>query len=289
MGHQLPLLKGIEPKKQRIVNVASVPLRSPFRYPGGKTWLIPQLRHWLTSLPQKPQLFIEPFGGGGIISMTVAFEQLAHHVLMVELDDEVAAVWKTIIDGDAHWLAKRIVEFDVTPDSVGKVLDSSPSETHEKAFRTIVKNRVNRGGILAPGAGMLKLGENGKGLKSRWYATTLKKRILNIVRVRERITFVEGDGIETIEQCAMRSDAVFFIDPPYTAGGKKAGARLYTLFELDHGRLFDLMGTVRGDFLMTYDNAKEIRESGPKTRLRHGADCDEKHPPRQNERTAHRS
>ena len=24
-----------------IVNVASVPQRSPFRYPGGKTWLIP--------------------------------------------------------------------------------------------------------------------------------------------------------------------------------------------------------------------------------------------------------
>ncbi len=24
-----------------IVNVASVPQRSPFRYPGGKTWLVP--------------------------------------------------------------------------------------------------------------------------------------------------------------------------------------------------------------------------------------------------------
>ena len=117
---------------------------------------------------------------------------------------------------------------------------------------------------------MLKLGENGKGLRSRWYATTLKKRILNIVRVRERITFVEGDGIETIEQCTMHSDAVFFIDPPYTAGGKKAGARLYTYFELDHGRLFDLMGTVRGDFLMTYDNAQEIRELAQK----HGFDIE---------------
>lgn len=25
----------------RVVNVASVPQRSPFRYPGGKTWLVP--------------------------------------------------------------------------------------------------------------------------------------------------------------------------------------------------------------------------------------------------------
>ena len=33
----------------RPVNVASVPQRSPFRYPGGKTWLIPHIRRWLTS------------------------------------------------------------------------------------------------------------------------------------------------------------------------------------------------------------------------------------------------
>jgi len=30
-----------------IINVASVPQRSPFRYPGGKTWLIPTVRQWL--------------------------------------------------------------------------------------------------------------------------------------------------------------------------------------------------------------------------------------------------
>lgn len=29
------------------VNVASVPQRSPFRYPGGKTWLVPYVRDWL--------------------------------------------------------------------------------------------------------------------------------------------------------------------------------------------------------------------------------------------------
>ena len=27
-----------------VINVASVPHRSPFRYPGGKTWLVPHVR-----------------------------------------------------------------------------------------------------------------------------------------------------------------------------------------------------------------------------------------------------
>jgi DNA adenine methylase len=52
---------------------------------------------------------------------------------------------------------------------------------------------------------------------------------------------------------------VFFIDPPYTVGGKSAGSRLYTHCDVDHERLFSLCKKIRGDFLMTYDNAEEVR------------------------------
>lgn len=56
-----------------------------------------------------------------------------------------------------------------------------------------------------------------------------------------------------------RTDAIFFIDPPYTAGGKKAGKRLYTHFSLDHDYLFSICESITGDFLMTYDNADEVK------------------------------
>src|SRR5438270_820835 len=62
------------------VNVASVPQRSPFRYPGGKTWLVPRIRQWLK---QPVREFIEPFAGGGIVSLTVAAEKLADHLTLV--------------------------------------------------------------------------------------------------------------------------------------------------------------------------------------------------------------
>ncbi len=57
-----------------VVNVASVPHRSLFRYPGGKTWLVPHIRRWLVSLPQKPAEFVEPFAGGGIVGLSVVFD-----------------------------------------------------------------------------------------------------------------------------------------------------------------------------------------------------------------------
>src|SRR3990172_5504211 len=95
----------------RVVNVASVPQRSPFRYPGGKTWLIPQIRAWMNSQPKKPSLLVEPFAGGGIVGLTAAFERLADRVLMVELDEQIASVWEALLGGEADCLADRILNF----------------------------------------------------------------------------------------------------------------------------------------------------------------------------------
>lgn len=255
---QLRLFGGLNTK--RVVNVASVNQYSPFRYPGGKTWLVPFVIQWLISQQKRPSDFIEPFAGGAIIGLTVAIEGLAHHVTLVEIDEQVAAVWKAIIYGDYRWLAERIVNFEINQESVDSVLSATYTTVEERAFQTILRNRVNRGGILAPGAGKIKNGENGKGLKSRWYPQTLSKRILKIGEVRERISFIEGDGLQILEQNAERSDVVYFIDPPYTVAGKKAGTRLYTYFEIDHEKLFTIAETLRGEFLMTYDNVDAVKE-----------------------------
>ncbi len=241
-----------------VVNVASVPHRSPFRYPGGKTWLVPRLRQWLRSLEWKPEFFIEPFTGGGIIALTVAFERLAKNVIIVELDDDVAAVWETMLDKNNEWLAKQIEGFDVTEEAVRALVSSKPKGTRERAFRTIVKNRTFYGGILSGGSAPIRFGENGKGIKSRWYARTIARRIRDIREVKDRISFVHGDGTAIIRWYAKKDRAAFFVDPPYTAAGKKAGNRLYTHCELDHESLFAATASVAGDFLMTYDNADEL-------------------------------
>jgi DNA adenine methylase len=251
------------PHLSQVINVALVPQRSPFRYPGGKTWLVPRIRQWLVSLKEKPTGFIEPFAGGGIVSLTVAAERLADHVTMVELDEQVAAVWRTIIeDDDGVWLANKIINFNLaslSPKSLREIVERKTPSIRERAFQTILKNRTYRGGILAAGSAPLKNGENGKGIASRWYAETLKKRILDIVAIRESITFIEGDGIEAIRLNAHRHNTVFYIDPPYTSAGKRAGRRLYTHSELDHEELFNLTSSIADDFLMTYDDNEEVR------------------------------
>lgn len=123
-----------------IINVASVPQRSPFRYPGGKTWFVPYVRRWLAGFRAKPAVFVEPFVGGGIIALTVAAERLAEHVIMVELDQDVAAVWEAILDRESNeQLVQAILEFEMTVENVRHTLAQPPATKLDRAFQTILQ------------------------------------------------------------------------------------------------------------------------------------------------------
>lgn len=242
-----------------VVNVSKVPHRSPFRFPGGKTWLVPHARLWLESLSNRPHTFIEPFAGGAIVGLTAAFERYVDHVMLVELDDQVASVWKTILGPNCKWLANQILSFNLTYENALEVIKRTPRSMREKAFQTLLKNRTYHGGILANGSGMIKHGESGRGISSRWYPRTIHDRILGINALKKSISFFEGDGLEVMREYAPRPHAVFFIDPPYTAGGKSAGKRLYRFCDVDHEELFQVASNLKGECLITYDDAPEVR------------------------------
>ncbi len=240
------------------INVASVPQRSPFRYPGGKTWFVPTFRNWMQSLPSRPEILIESFAGGATIGLAAICENLADHAVLVELDPDVAAVWQIVTRGDAPLLAEKILAFDLTYDNVKEALAQESKHTLDVAFKTILRNRTFHGGILAPGSGLIKSGEAGKGISSRSYPETLAKRFATLHVVRHRLTVLCADALQCTRDYQKDTRCVFFIDPPYTAGGKKAGKRLYSYFDLDHAALFDFCKDIAGDFLMTYDNASEV-------------------------------
>jgi len=224
---------------------------------------VPEVRRWVASLKSKPSVFVEPFSGGGIIALTAASEGWAGKVHMSDLDEDVAAVWRTLFHGktsDVQWLCEQIDEFEVTLENVREVIDGRARSTREKALRALIKNRMQRGGIMGPGAGLLKAGEAGKGLKSRWYPETLIKRINALQFIRGAVTFEKTDAFAIIKHYARDEDAVFFIDPPYTAGKKAAGLRLYRHCDVDHEHLFRAVASISGAAMLTYDDAPEVRE-----------------------------
>lgn len=250
-------LKAFPISKIPAVNVATVPQRSPLRYPGGKTWLIPHIREWL--IATKPRVLIEPFAGGGIVSLTGVMEGLVNQSILIEIDHDVAAFWHAVLRHGPE-LVKSVQGFEPTRNRLKELEKTGSRCIVEQGFRTLVLNRTRNSGILAPGASFTKSGENGKGILSRWYPDTLAKRIHAIGQFADRITFCEANGEQLLEPLlhGWGNKAAVFVDPPYTAGGKKAGSRLYSHTEINHERLFDILARRGSNFLMTYDHSTEI-------------------------------
>ena len=109
---------------------------------------------------------------------------------------------------------------------------------------------------MAPGAGLVKNGENNRGIGSRWYPETLARRIREISMNLDRISFYSGDGFMLIDEYLVEENTAFYVDPPYM----KAARRLYRNWQVDHRKLFEKMAAVSGAFLMSYDNDREIQD-----------------------------
>ena len=240
------------------VNVSQVPQRSPFRYPGGKTWLIPTLRRWLNSVAiNNRKKFIEPFAGGASASLLAVMEKFSEKSYFAELDSEVARVWNNVLSDNGCELAELVEGFKVSKAAANRLFAhaANGAELSEKALAVLVRNRIQRGGVLAPGAGRLKDGENEKGLASRWYPETISERLIAIHAERNRFSFANEDGFELLRRFQNDTEAVAFVDPPYFVEGR----RLYSHWQIEHRTLFAVLKDFRGDFLLTYDDAPLIR------------------------------
>lgn len=241
---------------------------SPFRYPGGKTWLIPEVHRWLGDLGPI-STFVEPFAGGASVGLSVARENLAPEVILGEIDRGVSAVWEILINGsdkDVKWLCGKITRMDVTPEKVRSVLAQKPTSIGERAFQTILHNRCSRGGIISSRSGLLKVGERGKGISSRWYPETLVNRI-NTIHSLDNLSFVNVKAWHLFNRLTNDKGAVFFVDPPYSIGTKSAGSRLYEHHEVDHEEIFAMCANLAGRVMMTYPDDEAVLELAQRYRF----------------------
>lgn len=122
----------------------------------------------------------------------------------------------------------------------------------EFAFQVLVRNRTTRAGIIAPGAGLLNRGENGRGIGSRWYPQTLRKRGEAIRALRHRLTFIEADGFNMLKESRSDETTVVFADPPYLGGSSSPGKRLYAQSDVRAEDLIRELAQRHGQFALTY-------------------------------------
>lgn len=225
-----------------------------FRYPGGKTKLIPITELYLSQLGFKDgDAFHDVFVGGGAIATHVAKTHRYSHIYLNDLDPWISAFWSVIIgDWQAFAELKGHIENKPTIELFKELRETEPIDIVEEAYRAVFFNRTTFSGILTSGP------IGGYNQKSKWtidcrYNITrlqnemekLRKLLLN------RTTVTKLDAIEYIK----RNDSGFlYLDPPYF----KEGAGLYR-FTIDHKGLARELLT-RKRWLLFYDDNIKIRK-----------------------------
>jgi DNA adenine methylase len=231
-------------------------IKSPLRYPGGKSKAISQI---LPHLPLNFTEYREPFIGGGSVFLAVKqlFGSRVKSYRINDLNYDLYCFWKYARD-EIELLVDRITEIkqkylDGRELFNNFTRDDLKLNEFDRAVRFFILNRITFSGTVDSG------GYSQQAFDRRFTDSSIDRLrqlspLLSSVDITnedyEQLLLQEGDGV------------FIFLDPPYFSATK---SRLYgvkgTLHKaFDHDRFAANMRKCQHRWLITYDDSVEIRK-----------------------------
>jgi DNA adenine methylase len=245
-------------------------LLTPLRYPGGKTSLFAFFDEVIKRHNWKDVTYIEPYAGGAGAAISLLLLEKVRQIVINDYDPAIYSLWDSVINHNADFI-KLIESTPITIEQweIQKKIYKGADVSNKLSlgFATFFLNRTNRSGILNAGpiGGKQQLGE--WKIDARYNKRNLIEKIKLIGLYSDRITVLNKDGSDVIEEYAKDSKSFFYVDPPYFV----KGADLYlNAFKLkDHKKLADSLNKHNNaKWLLSYDNEKEILSLYPKREYR---------------------
>lgn len=236
---------------------------TPLRYPGGKSQLIPAIVEILRENDLLYGEYAEPFAGGCGIPISLLLNSYVDRIYINDIDPAIYAFWYSVINHTEE-LCKLIqnTEIDIKRWKQLRSIhfEGNLNDIVQLGFSTIFLNRTNRSGILK--AGVIG-GIEQKGtykIDCRFNKKDLTDKIRRIALYKSQINLYSLDAIDFISKVIPKTNTrtLVNLDPPYFAKGPE----LYTNFykPQDHAFLKEAVAKIERHWMVTYDNAEEIRE-----------------------------
>jgi DNA adenine methylase len=232
-------------------------IKSPLRYPGGKSKAINQIAEYL---PKSFSEFREPFVGGGSVFIYLKQNFPNIKIWINDLNRELFLFWK-LAQSDLPQLVKEIRQIKIKYTD-GKLLfaeltsvDINKLSDLERAARFFVLNRITFSGTVESG------GFSEQAFHKRFTDSSIERleKLENILSENVQITNLDYSHLLKLEG----EDIFLFLDPPYFSANKSKlyGKRgdLHTSFE--HQRFAELLQQCHHRWLITYDNSQQIIEN----------------------------
>ncbi len=229
-------------------------IKSPLRYPGGKSKAIIQIEK---QLPEYFTEYREPFVGGGSVFIYVKQKYQNLKFWINDLNPEVFLFWKIAQSN----LQDLVTEVKKVKDNYqdGRLLFTQMSQVDvnqlsdlERAVRFFVLNRITFSGTIEAG------GYSQKSFESRFtYSSIARLKNLEFI-LDNKVTITNLDYSEILKP--NDGNVFIFLDPPYYVATKSKlyGKRgcLHTSF--DHDKFAKIVNHCHHLWLITYDNSPEI-------------------------------
>ncbi|MBJ6124819.1 DNA adenine methylase [Microvirga splendida] len=241
---------------------------SPLRYPGGKRKLAPFIADVITRAKLDIELFVEPFAGGGAVSISLLEGGYVKSIALADADPLVAAFWRTVFSMKALRLADMIYDVDVTLDEWHRQKSLEPRTELQAAFKCFFLNRTSFSGALMPQTGPIG-GRSQSGaykIDCRFNREKLAERILELQKLSNRVAFVRNESYrKTLRNVrAMRvfrdtpETVLWYLDPPFFAKAERLYS--YSFSEEQHDVLAQDVKSIPGHWILSYDDHPEARE-----------------------------
>jgi DNA adenine methylase len=247
----------------QVERTRSVRYNSPLRYPGGKAKLADIVKAIFRENGLLDGAYAEAYAGGASVALTLLFEEYASRIYINDLDPAVFAFWHSVLH-ETEALCRLVRDTRATPRQWGlqKLIYRNAATESRLAigFAAFFLNRTNRSGIIAS-AGMIG-GKEQQGrwkLDARYNQIELIERITRIASYRDRIHLYNLDAIDFLARCAttLPERSLVYLDPPYYVKGQRLYASYYQ--DEDHAEIADLLPALPFPWLVSYDDAPEIR------------------------------
>ena len=228
-------------------------IKSPLRYPGGKSRAIKQI------LPLIPRFkeFREPFIGGGSVFIAVKQRITSQAIFKInDLNYDLYCFWKIARDRNED-LVRTVKEFKENYPN-GKelyiILKENPGTNEfDRAVRFFILNRITFSGLADSG------GYSQQAFEKRFTISSIN-RITKIKPILKNVIITNEDYEKVVLEKG--KDVFIFLDPPYWKATKK---RLYGKsgdlhLSFDHERFAEVMRECPHKWLITYDDSDTIRK-----------------------------
>lgn len=246
-----------------MINATSVPsgaiqptcdFRSPLRYPGGKQKAIAQISKMF---PARAAEYREPMVGGGSVYFHARNINFAQSYWINDKFKELVAFWKVTqnpkvcrqLQQDLESLRRGFRSPKEIKQYYLRARQEEPEDDYRIAFLFFFFNRVTFSGTTRAG------GFSSAASMERFTASSIE-RLSSLPEALNGTRISELDFEEVI--AAPGRDVFVFLDPPYYTATKLYG-RNGSLHEFDHERLAKMLKKSKHQFLITYDDCKEIR------------------------------